>query len=54
MPETREWFISNIEQLRERSTTTPVREGIRYTTVGRLVPIQTVLRQVKEVKQYKL
>ncbi|GAB4278056.1 MAG: hypothetical protein Fur0025_04380 [Oscillatoriaceae cyanobacterium] len=54
MPETRQWFAANINRFRERSTTTPIRGGGHYTTVGRLVPIQTVLQEVPRVKSYQL
>ncbi|WP_233258568.1 hypothetical protein [[Phormidium] sp. ETS-05] len=54
MPETRNWFAANIYSFRERSTTTPVYGGGHYTTVGRLVPIQTVIQEVQGVKYYQL
>ena len=50
VPETRDWFLSNLNRFKERSTTTPTRTG-SYTTVGRLVPIATLLKEVKGVKK---
>ncbi|MDM8564778.1 hypothetical protein QUF74_03915 [Candidatus Halobeggiatoa sp. HSG11] len=52
MPETRHWFLANIQRFKERSTTTPVGNGF-YTTVGKLVPIEIVLQEL-EVKRYNL
>ena len=53
VPITREWFIANMSHFEERETTTPV--GLEYyTTVGRLVPIETVLREVRPLKQEQL
>ena len=42
---TRDWFLPRRTQFRERSTTTRVAGG-HYTTVGRLVLIERVLREV--------
>ncbi|MEK7328958.1 MAG: hypothetical protein AAB217_27245 [Chloroflexota bacterium] len=53
MPQTREWFLANKDRFEERETTTPVGDG-HYTTVGRLVPIETVVSEVPEVKQKKI
>jgi len=53
MPETRHWFQLNIQRFREREVKTPVGQDF-YTTVGRLVPIETVLREVPEVRSRKL
>ncbi|BAY42142.1 hypothetical protein NIES2111_65380 (plasmid) [Nostoc sp. NIES-2111] len=53
MPKTREWFLITIRRFRERSTTTPVGNGY-YTTVGRLVPITTVMMEVAGVKMVQL
>lgn len=53
MPTTRDWFVNNISRFQERSTTTSV--GARYyTTVGRLVSIQTVLQEVSGVAKEQL
>jgi hypothetical protein len=53
MPATRAWFLENMHRFRERSTTTPAGHG-SYTTVGRLVPIETVVREVPGVKRANL
>ena len=53
MPQTREWFLANKDRFEERETTTPAGGG-SYTTVGRLVPIETVVSEVIEVKQKRL
>lgn len=45
MPGTREWFLANIDQFPERRTRTPVGAD-SYTTVGRLVPVEQVMKQV--------
>ena len=37
----------------ERATTTPV-GGDRYTTVGRLVPVEVVMREVPGAKKLRL
>jgi hypothetical protein len=39
------WFIHHMERFEERRTSTPV-GGETYVTVGRLVPIQTLLEEV--------
>lgn len=53
VPATRPWFQARIDQFRQRSTTTPV--GNRYyTTVGRLVPIKTVIEEIPTVTRYQL
>lgn len=49
MPMTREWFAANTNHFRERSTTTQVFGGGYYTTVGRLVPIRSVMQEVRGV-----
>ena len=50
MPKTREWFKITMRRFRERSTTTSVGNS-HYTTVGRLVPITTVMLEVSGVKK---
>lgn len=50
MPRTREWFQFKMENFKESSTTTPV-NGEQYTTVGRLVPIDEVMKHVPGVKK---
>ena len=54
MPKTREWFLANEDRFRIKETTTPVGNGQRYTTVGRLVPIGEVLRAVSGAKKRQL
>jgi hypothetical protein len=54
MPLTREWFVKNINRFRERSTTTPIFNGGCYTTVGRLVPINDVMKEVEGVTKINL
>ncbi|MEH2248444.1 hypothetical protein [Nostoc sp.] len=53
MPKTQEWFHITMQRFRERSTTTPVRSSY-YTTVGRLVPITTVMLEVPGAKMVQL
>lgn len=50
MPATREWFFPRLDQFPERETTTPAGDGF-YTTVGRLVPIQRIDREVKDIRK---
>jgi hypothetical protein len=54
MPETRTWFLQNIDAFRERPTTTSTKDGGHYTTVGRLVPIENVLASVPKVRKEQL
>lgn len=50
----RAWFEENIDRFEERRTSTPVDNGRdHYITVGRLVPIQTVLEEVPGVLCYQ-
>lgn len=53
MPKTREWFNITMRRFRERSTTTPVGKSY-YTTVGRLVPISTVMMEVPGIRMVQL
>jgi len=53
MPRTRAWFLANIERFAEKETTTPVGNE-HYTTVGRVVPIEVVVRDVEGVKVKQL
>lgn len=46
LPDVRKWFIKNINSFKERETKTKV-NGSSYTTVGKLVPIEKVIKQVK-------
>jgi hypothetical protein len=54
MPLTKEWFIKNINRFRKRSTQTLISGGGYYTTVGRLVPINDVIKEVTGVIQINL
>lgn len=51
MPKTRDWFVANIEQFTERSTKSSNKNS---TTVGRLVPIETVIKEIEEVRKHQL
>ncbi len=53
LPVTRAWFLSQQDQFPERETTTPIGRE-HYTTVGRLVPVEIVSRDVKGVRKVKL
>ncbi|MEW6496374.1 MAG: hypothetical protein AB1589_28200 [Cyanobacteriota bacterium] len=53
MPKTRDWFRITMNRFRERSTTTPVGNS-HYTTVGRLVPITTVMLEVPGVVRQQM
>jgi hypothetical protein len=53
MPKTREWFLITMRRFQERSTITPVGNSY-YTTVGRLVPVTTVMLEVPGVKMEQL
>jgi hypothetical protein len=46
------WFHQNMERFPERRTSTPVGSDA-YITVGRLVPIQTVLEEIPTVLQFQ-
>ncbi|MDX8044611.1 hypothetical protein SH601_01310 [Gracilibacillus sp. S3-1-1] len=50
MPDTRNWFIDNINKFKERETSTPVGNGDFYITVGRLVPRLELQEAVNGVK----
>lgn len=45
MPQVRAWFLNNIDNFQERRVRTPVGNGNYYTTVGRLVPIASVVQE---------
>ena len=50
----RPWFEENLLRFEERRTSTPVDNGKdHYITIGRLVPIQTVLEEVVGVLYYQ-
>ncbi len=53
MEKTRAWFAEKWQQFEERRTSTPVKEGEVYVTIGRLVPIDVVLAEVPGVLQFK-
>lgn len=53
MPLARDWFKFNLHRFEERSTTTPIGSDF-YTTVGRLVPINTLLQEVPDVSRVLL
>lgn len=53
IPRTREWFEANMRRFKESATTTPIKDN-HYTTVGRLVPIDAVMNEVKGVKKIQL
>jgi hypothetical protein len=48
MPATRTWFLPRQDQFPERETTTPVGGGV-YTTIGRLIPVDIVSREVEGI-----
>ncbi|MEK7808541.1 MAG: hypothetical protein AAB571_05670 [Chloroflexota bacterium] len=53
MPRTRKWFAENINRFEEREAATPVGKD-HYITVGRIVPIDIVLKEVSGVKVKQL
>lgn len=54
MPETRDWFREHLGEFRERATETEIGNGEHYTTVGRLVPIATLLANVPTIEVCEL
>ncbi len=46
---TRDWFKKNIDHFQERKTTTPV-GNFHYNTVGKLVPRNTVLENIPDIR----
>jgi hypothetical protein len=52
MGQVRPWFYTYMERFEERKTSTPVGNET-YVTVGRLVPIQTVLEEVEGILQFQ-
>ena len=54
MPQTREWFLEHIHKFREVETQTAIGNNQYYTTVGRLVPVKTLMSNVKSTKFYQL
>jgi len=53
MPATMKWFSANLTRFKQRCTTTPVGKHY-YTTVGRLVPISAVVKEVGGVRKVNL
>ena len=53
MPETKAWFLAELESFAERDTKTPVKAGF-YTTRGRLVPRKRLMQAIPQVTCYKL
>jgi hypothetical protein len=51
MPQTRDWFVRHLDDFREAETSTPAGDGDFYVTVGRLVPVDRVLREVPGVRE---
>ena len=49
MPESRDWFILNMNRFNERKTSTPV-ENCSYFTIGRLVPRDVMQKEVQNIK----
>jgi DNA adenine methylase len=59
LPAARAWFLERQQEFEERATTTPIGRGVgearkTYTTVGRLVPVERVLREIPEVWHARL
>lgn len=48
----RPWFLAQLERFSEKRTSTPV-SGESYVTVGRLVPIETLLDEVRDVMKFR-
>lgn len=53
LPQTRDWFLANLGRFAERSTRTAVGSHA-YTTVGRIVPIAALLREVPAARRVQL
>ncbi|MCB8942439.1 MAG: hypothetical protein H6658_01560 [Ardenticatenaceae bacterium] len=53
MEKVRPWFLANMHRFKEQRTSTPTRSGSSYVTIGRLVPITTVLAEVEGVLQFQ-
>jgi len=47
------WFKENMKRFRESKTTTNVDGKYKHTTVGRLVPIETMMKEVEGIKLVK-
>lgn len=53
MPATREWFLSKAKQFALRHTRTKMGD-VTYTTVGALVPIKQLMREVAGAERHRL
>jgi hypothetical protein len=50
----KEWFLVNMKRFRESKTTTKDEKGnYRHTTVGRIVPINIMMKEVGGIKLIK-
>lgn len=48
------WFSENIDRFKESKTTTKDKNGkYQHTTIGRLVPIKIMMKEVKGIKLVK-
>jgi len=47
------WFKENMNRFRESKTTTNVDGKYKHTTVGRLVPIEVIMKEVEGIKLVK-
>jgi hypothetical protein len=47
------WFKDNIHRFRESKTTTNVNGIYKHTTVGRLVPIELMMKEIEGIKLVK-
>ncbi len=51
---TKEWFLANIKRFKESKTTTKDERGnYKHTTVGRIVPINIMMKEVSGIKLIK-
>lgn len=46
----RRWFLDNIDKFKESETSTPVGNGEKYITVGRLVPKKMIQEAIPEIR----
>jgi hypothetical protein len=51
MPTVRDWFLERQNSFKERSTTTPLKNGNYYTTVGRLIPISQITQALPTIRR---
>ncbi len=59
LPAARAWFLARQQDFEERATRTPIGKGVgekskTYTTVGRLVPVERVLKEIPEAWHARL